>query len=55
MKKIYFIGDSTMQANNIFAYPQFGWGQVINLFLKEDYQAFDFARNGRSTKSFING
>lgn len=53
MKKIYFIGDSTMQANNIFAYPQFGWGQVINLFLKEGYQAFDFARNGRSTKSFI--
>lgn len=51
---IYMIGDSIMKQNNYFAYPQTGWGQVLNLFCKEDILVFDYAENGRSTKSFIN-
>ena len=50
---IYMIGDSTMKFNNYFSYPQTGWGQVLNLFVKEDILVFDHAENGRSTKSFI--
>lgn len=47
------IGDSTMQFNNIFSYPQTGWGQVMPLFTKPGYEIVDLAKNGRSTKSFI--
>ncbi len=50
---IYMIGDSTMKFNNFYTYPQTGWGQVLNLFCKEDVLVFDYAENGRSTKSFI--
>ena len=50
---IYMIGDSTMKFNNYFTYPQTGWGQVLNLFVKENILVFDHAENGRSSKSFI--
>ena len=50
---IYMIGDSTMKFNNFYSYPQTGWGQVLNLFVKENILVFDEAENGRSTKSFI--
>ena len=53
MKHLYMIGDSTMQYNNFQTYPQTGWGQVINLFAHEDITVIDYAKNGRSTKSFI--
>ncbi len=50
---IYMMGDSTMKQNNYYTYPQQGWGQVLYLFCKEDILVFDYAENGRSTKSFI--
>ena len=50
---IYMMGDSTMKFNNFYSYPQTGWGQVLNLFTKEDILVFDYAENGRSSKSFI--
>lgn len=53
MKHLFMIGDSTMQYNNFHTYPQTGWGQVINLFCHEDITVLDYAKNGRSTKSFI--
>lgn len=53
MKKIYMIGDSTMQYNNFQTYPQTGWGQTLGLFAHEDVTILDYAKNGRSTKSFI--
>lgn len=53
MKNIYMIGDSTMQYNNYNTYPQTGWGQVLHLFAKTDVRIYDYAINGRSTKSFI--
>ena len=51
--KIFMMGDSTMKYNNIFRYPQVGWGQVLHLFAKNDCLIEDHAENGRSTKSFI--
>ena len=53
MRNIYMIGDSTMQYNDIFTYPQTGWGQVLHLFAKKDVKIYDHAKNGRSSKSFI--
>lgn len=51
--KIFMMGDSTMKYNNIFRYPQVGWGQVLHLFTKNEWLIEDHAENGRSTKSFI--
>lgn len=50
---IYMMGDSTMKFNNFYSYPQFGWGQGLELFVKEDVRIYNYAENGRSTKSFI--
>ena len=50
---IFIMGDSTCKQNNFLTYPQFGWGQLLHLFVKEDVLVFDYAENGRSTKSFI--
>ena len=51
--KIFMIGDSTMKNNNIYSYPQNGWGQQLYLFTKPGIIIEDYAENGRSTKSFI--
>ncbi len=51
--KIFMMGDSTMKFNNILTYPQTGWGQVLELFVKDGITVVDYAENGRSTKSFI--
>ncbi len=52
--KLFMMGDSTMKYNNIYSYPQVGWGQVLHLFAKNNCLIEDHAENGRSTKSFIN-
>ncbi len=53
MKKIFWAGDSTVQSNDITTYPQTGIGQVFSLFLKEGIEVCNHAKNGRSTKSFL--
>ena len=53
MATIYWAGDSTVQYNDITTYPQTGIGQVIHLFLKPEISVANHAKNGRSTKSFI--
>lgn len=53
MNKIYWAGDSTVQTNDYSTFPQTGIGQVFPLFLKEGYQVENHAKNGRSTKSFL--
>lgn len=53
MATIYWAGDSTVQYNSIKTYPQTGLGQVFNLFVKPEVQISNHAKNGRSTKSFI--
>ncbi len=53
MCKIITIGDSTMQFNDFTKYPQTGWPQALLRFLKPGITIANFAKNGRSTKSFI--
>ncbi len=53
MPTIYWAGDSTVQTNDYSTYPQTGIGQVFKLFVKDDVNVCNHARNGRSTKSFI--
>ncbi len=54
MTKIYWAGDSTVQYNNILTYPYAGIGQAMHLFLRSGVEIINRARNGRSSKSFIN-
>lgn len=51
IKRIVTLGDSTMQFNNHLKFPQTGWPQALERFVK--CPILNFARNGRSTKSFI--
>ncbi len=53
MNTIFWAGDSTVQTNDITTYPQTGIGQVFSLYLKEGYTVSNHAKNGRSTKSFM--
>ncbi len=53
MPVIYYAGDSTVQYNNYQTYPQTGIGQALGLYLKPGVTVENHARNGRSTKSFI--
>lgn len=52
---LIFLGDSLMQPNGESTYPQTGWPQVLDTYLKDkdNVKIQDFALNGRSTKSFI--
>jgi len=51
IKRIITLGDSTMQFNNFSKFPQTGWPQALERFVK--VPIINFAKNGRSTKSFI--
>lgn len=53
MNKIFWAGDSTVQTNDYSTFPQTGIGQVFSLFLREGCQVVNHAKNGRSTKSFL--
>lgn len=53
MYTIFWAGDSTVQTNDYTTYPQTGIGQVFSLFIKDAYKVDNHAKNGRSTKSFI--
>lgn len=51
--KIYYIGDSTVAVNKIHTYPQTGMSQMLPLYLHDGVQVISLAKNGRSTKSFL--
>lgn len=53
MNRIFWAADSTVQTNDYTTYPQTGIGQVFSLFIKPEYQVNNHAKNGRSTKSFM--
>lgn len=53
MSAIFWAGDSTVQYNSYLTYPQTGIGQVFHLFLKPGVLVENHAKNGRSTKSFL--
>ena len=42
-----------MQYNDWTSYPQTGWVQLLDRFFENGTQILNFARNGRSSKSFI--
>lgn len=49
---IYLAGDSTMMNYSVKSVPQAGWGQVLNDFCKEGVNVYNYAKGGRSSKSF---
>ena len=53
MKRIIYLGDSTVTYNHIATYPQTGLSQGLLWYVKDDVFIRSFAINGRSTKSFI--
>lgn len=53
MKKIFYIGDSTVQFNKIDSYPQTGMSQALERYTALDVAVCHHGKNGRSTKSFI--
>lgn len=53
MATVHYIGDSTVARNNIHSYPQTGMSQGLSLYLKEAVTVCSYAKNGRSTKSFL--
>jgi lysophospholipase L1-like esterase len=50
---VYLIGDSTMADKKEDRYPETGWGQVFQDFFNDHVRVKNHARNGRSSKSFI--
>ena len=50
---IYTIGDSTMANKKPEGYPETGWCQVLGSYFDETVTIKNHARNGRSSKSFI--
>jgi len=53
MNTIFWVGDSTVQTNDYSTFPQTGIGQIFPIFLREGYRVENHAKNGRSTKSFL--
>jgi lysophospholipase L1-like esterase len=50
---IFMIGDSTMANKKPETEPERGWGQMLQLFFTNEVKVANHARNGRSSKSFI--
>lgn len=50
---IYLAGDSTMAEKKPEKYPETGWGMEFPTFFKENVTIANHAKNGRSTRSFI--
>ncbi len=50
---IYLIGDSTCADKPLDDNPEHGWGQVFQNFFSSQVRIENHAKNGRSTKSFI--
>ncbi|MGN0870369.1 MAG: rhamnogalacturonan acetylesterase [Victivallales bacterium] len=49
---IYLAGDSTMAGYPPQSAPQAGWGQVFEDFCKKGVNVYNYAKGGRSSKSF---
>src|SRR6266536_1627699 len=51
--KVWLIGDSTMANKEVKAFPETGWGMPFRYFFDSTVEVDNRAKNGRSTKSFI--
>lgn len=52
--KIWLCGDSTIAIKQTTAYPETGWGMPFVYFWDSTVQVNNLAKNGRSTRTFIN-
>src|SRR5664279_4286781 len=50
---VYLIGDSTMADKEVKAYPETGWGMPFHYFFDSTVKVDNGAKNGRSTRTFI--
>jgi lysophospholipase L1-like esterase len=50
---VYLIGDSTMANKEVRAYPETGWGMPFTHFFDSTVVVDNRAKNGRSTRTFI--
>ncbi|WP_192820350.1 rhamnogalacturonan acetylesterase [Rufibacter sp. LB8] len=50
---VYLIGDSTISIKEKKAYPETGWGMPFTAFFDETVTIANHARNGRSTRTFL--
>ncbi len=50
---VYLIGDSTMSEKAVDAYPETGWGMPFQYYFDEQVTVENHARNGRSTRTFL--
>lgn len=50
---VYLIGDSTISIKETKAYPETGWGMPFLYFFDESVLVDNRAKNGRSTRTFI--
>jgi len=50
---VYLIGDSTMADKEVKAYPETGWGMPFHYFFDSTVLVDNRAKNGRSTRTFI--
>ena len=50
---IYLVGDSTMSDKRISSYPETGWGMPFQYYFSDEVMVENHARNGRSTRTFI--
>jgi lysophospholipase L1-like esterase len=51
--KVYLIGDSTISIKEVKAYPETGWGMPFAYFFDSTIVVDNRAKNGRSTRTFI--
>ena len=51
--RIFMAGDSTMSDKDEFNFPETGWGMVLPSFFNDNVVIENHARNGRSTRTFI--
>ena len=51
--RIWLIGDSTMSIKEVKAYPETGWGMPFAAFFDSTIVVDNRAKNGRSTRTFI--
>src|SRR5687768_3388859 len=51
--KVFLIGDSTMSQKEIQAFPETGWGMPFSYFFDSSVTVDNRAKNGRSTRTFI--
>lgn len=52
-QKVFLAGDSTMSIKKANKYPETGWGMKLSQFFTEKVTLENHAKNGRSTRTFI--